>query len=155
MLDSVTSRPECCYSALSSAETARPMLRLPKAPPHPNPAWGPTGWKKNTPLSPSTTTSSRTCANRHTQTHTPTRTSAQVLPFFTTPAVRTASSCSLNSRSLFLASPFAFILSCWVNCTWIVAENIMLWDFDIFSLLLTCLTWQQEAPFLPLPLPSR
>lgn len=30
MLDSVTSHPEFCYSALSSAETACPMLCLPK-----------------------------------------------------------------------------------------------------------------------------
>lgn len=70
MLDSVTSRPERSYSALSSA---RPMLRLPRAPPHPTPAWGPSRVEKNTPLSLHTHTYERT--------HTCTYTDWQVLPF--------------------------------------------------------------------------
>lgn len=72
MLDSLTSRPECCYSALSSAEAAcaSPQLRL--ALPQPE---APLGGKHTPPALPNTT---YTYMNMHT------RIDWQVLPFFST-----------------------------------------------------------------------
>ena len=81
-----------------------PHAAPPQSSASPYPSLRPHRVEKNTPLSPNTTASHvhahrQIWTDRQTHTHTHWQTSAQVLPFFTTPAVRAASSCSFNSFS--------------------------------------------------------